>query len=120
MRMRSSSLFGYTVKNGRRSWRPSLVIYACAASGSTQPIEPQVGFIVSKKVGNAVVRNRVKRRLRHLVKPLIERYSTDHLPAYVVVRALPAAANHSERLAHDLESAWASVTQALKGHEESE
>ena len=28
--------------------------------------DPVVGYVVSKKVGNAVVRNRVQRRLRHM------------------------------------------------------
>jgi ribonuclease P protein component len=44
---------------------------------------------VSKAVGNAVVRNQVRRRLRHLVRPRLA-----ELPAgaLVVVRALPAAA----------------------------
>lgn len=52
----------------------------------------QVGFVVSKAVGNAVVRNRVKRRLRHLTREhLME------LPGRgaLVVRALPAAAHAS-------------------------
>jgi ribonuclease P protein component len=34
--------------------------------GDTGP--PRVGFTVSKKVGNAVVRNRVRRRLREIVR----------------------------------------------------
>lgn len=38
-----------------------------------RPDECQVGFSVSKKVGNAVVRNQVKRRLREIVKPLLPR-----------------------------------------------
>jgi ribonuclease P protein component len=61
--------------------------------GSTGPV--QVGFTVSKAVGNAVTRNRVKRRLRHLTR--------EHLPsleelsgrAALVVRALPASAEAS-------------------------
>ncbi len=49
----------------------------------------RAGFVVSKAVGNAVVRNKVRRRLRHLVRPLL-----GELPAgsTLVVRALPAAA----------------------------
>lgn len=63
----------------------------------------QVGFTVSKSVGNAATRNRVKRRLRHLTR--------EHLPALeglpgraaLVVRALPAAAEASyEVLGADL------------------
>ena len=52
----------------------------------------RVGFVVSKAVGNAVVRNRVKRRLRHLA-----REQSPSLPgaAVLVVRALPAAATAS-------------------------
>ena len=49
---------------------------------------------MSKAVGNAVVRNRVKRRLRHLAPQRLDR-----LPAggMLVVRALPAAATALDR-----------------------
>ena len=50
---------------------------------------PRVGFVVSKAVGNAVVRNRVKRRLRHLVR---EQLASLPRSSVLVVRALPAAA----------------------------
>jgi ribonuclease P protein component len=66
-------------------------------------VPARAGFVVSKAVGNAVVRNRVRRRLRHLVRPLLA-----DLPdgATLVVRALPAAAGASfATLAGDLESA---------------
>jgi len=55
---------------------------------------------VSKAVGNSVVRNRVKRRLRHQVAPHLA-----GLPAgtSVVLRALPAAASYSSgELAEEL------------------
>lgn len=65
------------------------------------PELPRVGFVVSKKVGNAVVRNRVKRRLRHMAAAM-----TTPFPADVVVRALPPAASEPDRLAEDLAAAW--------------
>ncbi len=53
------------------------------------PASPVVGLVVSKAVGNAVTRNRVKRRLRELVRARLE-----VLPqrSCVVVRALPPSA----------------------------
>ncbi|MCW2820166.1 MAG: ribonuclease protein component [Marmoricola sp.] len=57
---------------------------------SPRAAEPsRVGFVVSKAVGNAVVRNRVKRRLRHLTLDRLPRLPSG---ARVVVRALPPAA----------------------------
>ncbi|WP_284251770.1 ribonuclease P protein component [Litorihabitans aurantiacus] len=65
----------------------------------------RVGFVVSKAVGNAVVRNRVKRRLRHLVAERIDRVGPG---ATMVVRALPPSAlAEGPLLARELESAWA-------------
>ncbi|MCW2867691.1 MAG: ribonuclease protein component [Marmoricola sp.] len=60
------------------------------ATQLAQPAQPsRVGFVVSKAVGNAVVRNRVKRRLRHLA---LARLPLLPAGARVVVRALPPAA----------------------------
>lgn len=60
-----------------------------------EPGPVQVGFTVSKAVGNAVTRNRVKRRLRHLTREHLP--ALEELPgrAVLVVRALPAAAEAS-------------------------
>ncbi|MBM9459936.1 ribonuclease P protein component [Nocardioides sp. zg-536] len=54
----------------------------------------RVGFVVSKAVGTAVVRNRVKRRLRHAMR---ERVAGLPVGATLVVRAQPAAAGASYR-----------------------
>ena len=59
-----------------------------------RPVAPpaRVGFVVSKAVGNAATRNRVKRRLRHLAR---EHVSSLPGSAVLVVRALPDAATAS-------------------------
>jgi ribonuclease P protein component len=63
----------------------------------------RVGFVVSKAVGNSVVRHRVSRRLRHLVG---DRLGTLAPGSTLVVRALPAAATASSaELGSDLDAA---------------
>ncbi len=56
---------------------------------TSSAVSPRVGFVVSKAVGNAVVRNRVKRRLRHLCR---DQVSTLQPGSLTVVRATPGAA----------------------------
>ena len=61
----------------------------------------RVGFVVSRAVGNAVIRHRVQRRLRHLCREHLS-----ELPdgCALVVRALPPAADASyAELGADLE-----------------
>jgi ribonuclease P protein component len=73
--------------------------------------EPRAGFVVGKAVGGAVVRNQVRRRLRHLVRDRV-----DELPpgSRLVVRAQPAAAGKSSAaLAKDLDSALAAALRPL-------
>ena len=62
---------------------------------ASDPAPVRVGFTVSKAVGNAATRNRVKRRLRHLTREHL--LALEGLPgrAALVVRALPAAAEAS-------------------------
>lgn len=48
-----------------KSWANSLLVMRAIPNGRDQT---RVGFSVSKRVGNAVVRNRVKRMLREAVR----------------------------------------------------
>lgn len=74
-----------------------MVVYAVAPSVLTDvdtptDLPPRIGFVVSKAVGGAVVRNRTKRVLRHLVAARLEGIPDGF---DLVVRANPAAAGAS-------------------------
>jgi len=72
---------------------------------------PRVGFVVSKAVGSAVVRNRTKRRLRALVHQRLDRVppGTD-----LVIRANPPAAQaSSQELGADLDALVGKVLRRL-------
>lgn len=93
-RMRRSADFSDTVRIGRHSGRPRLVLHYRAPSPGAENNPLRVGVIVSKVVGGAVARNAVKRRLRH---QLAERLGVIPDGAMVVVRARAAAAGASSR-----------------------
>lgn len=105
-RLRRSTDFTATVRRGRRAGRRTLVVHLRTTdphgTGEIPPL-PRAGFVVSKAVGNAVVRHRVQRRLRHLVR---DRLAALPAGSLVVVRALPGAGDASyDQLARDLDAA---------------
>ena len=51
---------------GRKVTRPGFVLQALPSSGAAEA--SRFGFTVTKKTGNAVVRNRIRRRLREAVR----------------------------------------------------
>lgn len=109
-RMRTSGQFSTTTRSGVRSGRRNLVLYVLL----TDEVAPSLGgFVVSKAVGNAVVRNLVKRRLRELVADTI---ADSPCGMNIVVRALPASADASwDDLVADYRSAWGSLRRKLHG-----
>ena len=52
----------------------------------------RVGFSVSKKVGNAVVRNRVKRRMREIVRKQLRRFSKGYDLVFIARKDAASAA----------------------------
>jgi ribonuclease P protein component len=99
-RMRSAADFAHTTRQGAKVARGPVVVYVSAGPDADNP---RVGLVVSKAVGNSVVRHRVSRRIRGAVSPLIPT-----LPAgtRVVIRALPGSVTHPT-LARDVGDAIA-------------
>ena len=85
----------------RRRWATAGLVLQMRGHGDDDgPM--RVGYTVSKKVGNAVERNRVRRRLRAAVREALERRpGTD----YVVVGRRAALTRRWEALLGDLKAA---------------
>lgn len=78
--------YRHVVRRGRRCAGAHTVTHVAARSGD----DVRFGFIVAKSVGNAVVRNTVRRRLKAVCAPLVGGLSAG---SDVVIRALPASAS---------------------------
>jgi ribonuclease P protein component len=97
------------VSRGRRR-----AFEAFTLQGTERPAEeaagagPRVGFTVTRKVGNAVVRNRIRRRLKAALvgaKPLEARADSD----YVLVARREALARPFAALVDDLRRAFRAI-----------
>ncbi len=88
-RLRKRSDFTQVMRTGRRARHPLLQLVAVHTDAGIT----RVGFSVSKQVGGAVIRNRVKRRLRTIVRGL------DWMPGFdlvIVARSGADSASYGE------------------------
>jgi ribonuclease P protein component len=99
--MRRREDFTSAVRRGDRAGRSRLVLHLQRRDDVDET--SRVGFTVGRPVGDAVTRNKVRRRLRHLVR---ERLHLLPAGSLLVVRANPKAATaRNSELAADLDAA---------------
>ena len=100
-RLKKRKQFNWTFKNGTSIHSKDIVLVYTSSYAK----EFKIGYSVTKKVGKAVVRNKVKRRLKNIVekfKSNIKRHST------IIFVAKPSAAEA------DFESLKVQVENLLK------
>jgi ribonuclease P protein component len=96
-RLSRSRDFDAVYRQGRSTTTRYLVLYWFPRSEDDEPGEPRLGLAVPKSVGNAVVRNRVKRQLRETWRELVPLARPGH--DYVLV-ARPGLAEPADTRGH--------------------
>ena len=90
----------------RRKWvTPAFILQAMPGSTDSQP---KAGFTVSKKVGNAVMRNKARRRLKEAARTQIVENGTSGW-AYVFIGRQAAISYPFEKLCADMRWALAKL-----------
>ena len=108
-RLRTGDEFRAVTRGGARSARSHVVVHLTLLTQGEEA--PRVGFVVSKRIGNAVVRNRVTRRLREIVRPHL---ATLPPGSAIVLRALPGIDEQPfAELRADVDSALGSAPRKL-------
>jgi ribonuclease P protein component len=74
LRLRSNEDFKRVYKHGKSYWNRNLVIYL----RKNELGYSRIGFTVTKKVGNSVVRNKVRRRMREIIRKNIDKISGEY------------------------------------------
>ena len=94
------------LSRGRKWAAPGLVLQSAPTPDATEGL--RVGFTATKKLGNAVVRNRVKRRLREVVRAVLPLYGqAGH--DYVLIGREATAERPFQALIDDLKQALPKV-----------
>lgn len=107
------------LRGGARCATPSFVLETRPREATSRAVEASVlaelppvarfGFTVTKQMGGAVERNRIKRRLKAIAADLASRANPNH--DYVVIARKPALDMPFEALRKDFERALARVHQ---------
>jgi len=104
VRMRRRRDFARTIRDGRTVAREAFVIHCLPVPGEGRLL----GVVCGRRVGKAVVRNRVKRRLREIFRTHPEHFRDGFW--FVAVARPPIAGENFKTLEEDVVAALAELT----------
>ena len=87
VRLKTRADFLRVAASGRRAVRPGLMLQAATSTSEADAAAVRVGFTASRKVGNAVVRNSAKRRLRAAAAEVLSRDGRPGTDYVLIARA---------------------------------
>ena len=111
-RLHRSAEFLRLQRNGVRFQSPNFVLYA--GNLDHDPTRSRLGITVSRRVGNAVVRNRVKRRVREFFRKVM-RAELPPRTSIVVIARSSAGALESAAIGDELAMAARNISGRIVG-----
>ncbi|MFN3233445.1 MAG: ribonuclease P protein component [Alphaproteobacteria bacterium] len=103
-RLKKRGDFLRVARTGSKWVTKGLVLQAAAQPGTLDTEGTRVGFTVSRKVGNAVARNRARRRLKEAARQVMPDMARPAID-YVVIGRHTTLQRPWPKLVHDLETA---------------
>ena len=104
VRLKTRADFVHVAARGRRAVRPGFILQAAARPVETESGTVRIGFTASRKVGNAVIRNRAKRRLRAVAAQVLAQHGRPGTDYVLIARSTTGDRAYPELVA-DLETA---------------
>ena len=108
-RLHNSAEFRYLQRYGARAQTPHFVLYA---GGFPNDERSRLGTTVSKRIGIAVVRNRIKRRVREVYRLMLRAMLKPGISMVVIARA-GAGELTSDQIGAELKMAIGNIAQRL-------
>jgi ribonuclease P protein component len=115
VRLKTRADFLRVAAGRARAARPGLVLQAAPQPVGGDEQKPlRVGYTASRRVGNAVARNRAKRRLRAAAAAVLPRFGSEGMDYVLIARADTGTRPYAELLG-DLEGALRQVSRRRRG-----
>lgn len=115
VRLKTRADFLRVAAGRRRAIRPGLIVQTAPnPAGATAEDSVRVGFTASRKVGNAVIRNRAKRRLRAAAAAVLGESGTPGSDYVLIARAETGDRPYRD-LVGDLEAALRYLNRPANG-----
>jgi ribonuclease P protein component len=108
-RLHHSAEFRYLQRHGARAQSSHFVLYAGRFPGDEKS---RLGVTVSRRVGGAVVRNRIKRRVREIFRLMLRPMLKPTISLVVIART-GAGELTSDAIGGELKATTLSITQRL-------
>ena len=106
-RLKKRAAFAYVYRKGEKASAHDLLLLSAKSREGLK-----IGLSVTKKVGNAVTRNRVKRLLREAVGKIIDRIDTGYM--YVIVAHEGLASDDFATVYEAVENAFSKAGKLVK------